>query len=615
MFSLILTCILGLFVPATSSTLLIYSAAKDVKVNSHLYYIDGKNGTLYPFDSIIKKLPFNSPSKFQFSVENQESDTLQCYISMGERFVKTQNLQIYLGDSLLEAHEEPANYFSLSIPSGKKYTIVFSLSELNRIDPNKLSVNLYSKDFFQYKEHRMEVAQSFFLGLNAFLCLFHLIIFFVTGWKVYLKYVIYLFVALLYFLFYYGLIQTALPQLNAASINLVSIWYSLIYVLYFYFLNDFGNYKQFSPWADKLLNVGIINKCIQITYETVFHFFGYSFMYEPIYKNIILVFEITLMAFIIYFILKNKNVRGKFVIVATLFLIFGAILGQLDLEPDIRGYCVQLGISAEFLVFSVGLGYLSKLHYIEKQQAQQLYIAQLTENEKIQKSINEELEKKVKQRTNELEIEKLTVEKKNRENELLLSEIHHRVKNNLQVIASLLSIQERNIKNEDIKQAILSSKGRIYSMELVHKMLYSENSFQGIEMKAYCQSLFQALAVSYGVEKEECVIKTDFEALTIDTNTALNMGLILNELISNIFKHAKTADKKLLVEVDIYEKENDIFLTCADNGNGNAQHIAQSHSFGLKIIHLLVSQMNGHIQFSNNNGLRVEITLKKDLKL
>ncbi|WP_317898716.1 tetratricopeptide repeat protein [Aurantibacillus circumpalustris] len=217
-----------------------------------------------------------------------------------------------------------------------------------------------------------------------------------------------------------------------------------------------------------------------------------------------------------------------------------------------------------------------------------------------------------KRRANELLFEqKKTIELKNSENELLLGEIHHRVKNNLQVISSLLSLQERDVSDAGVKSAILEGKERVKSMELVHKMLYRENKFSGIEMQDYVNNLSIGLIESFGLSKSDVNVNIGFSPITLDVDTAVPLGLILNELIVNSLKHAKTATEKLNLKIEIFQSgQEQLIVNISDNGKGTVSDIETSDSFGLKIVRALIRQLKGVMEIKEQDGLHYFIELK-----
>ena len=613
-----------LIVPAAFGTSLLFSQTTLVinskntlsgKINllPYLYYKNPVNSAFLKADTLIQKLPVNKAHTFQFHIKNTTGALLVKTVRFGNPYVTANNILVTsLQGKEPKHYTGPTNSMHVILAPLEEKVISFNVNELNRADPAKLTVDLVSPEYQEGYRHEVETGQAFFLGLFAFLFIFNLIIYFVTRWKVYLKYAVYIFSALVYFSYYFGFLQQVFPSLNTLSLNLVYTWYSIIFITYFAFLNDFGNYKEYVPRAYLLLNIGIVFKSTETVINTILHFLEVDFIYSAVFVNTILVLEIVLMSFILFYIIKNKNIRGRFVIIASLMLIGGGIIEQAKIFETIDNtYFIEWGITAELLTFSVGLGYITKLHYEEKRAAELLYIKQLIENEKFQKGIAEQLEEQVRQRTHELKTEKQLVEKKNLENELLLAEIHHRVKNNLQVISSLLSLQEKSVDNANVKQAILEGKERIRSMELVHKMLYHGNSYSGIEMNDYVNKLCAGLMESFGLNGEDVRLNASFEPITLSVDTAIPLGLILNELVINSLKHAKSNARALILNIYLREAgSNQLQVSLTDNGDGKISNIEHSNSFGLKIVRALVRQLEGVMEISEDKGLHYSITLK-----
>ena len=205
--------------------------------------------------------------------------------------------------------------------------------------------------------------------------------------------------------------------------------------------------------------------------------------------------------------------------------------------------------------------------------------------------------------------QKMLIEEKNTENELLLGEIHHRVKNNLQVISSLLSLQERNITDKTAKAAILEGKERVQSMGLIHKLLYQENNFAGIDMNDYVQKLVDGLLDSFGVSKEEMELDIDFSKIELDVDTAVPIGLMINELVINSLKYAFEGTEKPKLTVKIEEKNQQLILQVEDNGNGDVESILKAKSFGMKLIRSLSRQINGVLEIEKHIGLCFKISI------
>jgi two-component system, sensor histidine kinase PdtaS len=217
-------------------------------------------------------------------------------------------------------------------------------------------------------------------------------------------------------------------------------------------------------------------------------------------------------------------------------------------------------------------------------------------------------------RYKKMRLQKKIIETKNAENELLLGEIHHRVKNNLQVIASLLSLQEKSIDDITAKKAILEGKERVNSMSLIHKLLYQQDRFSGVEMNEYIQKLLEGLMKTFGQDSGKLKLDIQFPAIHLDVDSAVPIGLIINELVINAFKYAfeMTASPELKIKLE--NKGELLLLEVKDNGKGNAETVLQSNSFGFKLVSSLVRQINGEMHVESNNGLRYFIHIR-DFKL
>ncbi|MCB0704314.1 MAG: tetratricopeptide repeat protein [Saprospiraceae bacterium] len=197
---------------------------------------------------------------------------------------------------------------------------------------------------------------------------------------------------------------------------------------------------------------------------------------------------------------------------------------------------------------------------------------------------------------------------KNKENELLLKEIHHRVKNNLQVISSLLNIQSRNIEDIAVKNAILESQSRVQSMSLIHQKLYRGQNLAAIEMKSYFQTLADNLIDTYS-EDEVVEIKVDMQNLELDVDYAIPLGLIANELITNSLKYAFPKGKKGAIEIKMKQNQDEIILDISDNGvgAGTTETKKEDSGFGSELIELLTMQLKGKLEATTVEGYHTRL--------
>jgi two-component sensor histidine kinase len=198
-----------------------------------------------------------------------------------------------------------------------------------------------------------------------------------------------------------------------------------------------------------------------------------------------------------------------------------------------------------------------------------------------------------------------------REKEILLREIHHRVKNNLQTITSLLDLQAASIKDKESRKAFKSSQSRIRSMALIHERLYKSENLERIKAREYIQHLLEYLEDTYRTSENNFEITSNVENLFLNLDTAIPCGLIINELVSNSLKYAFKANRRGNVTVTLQTKgAENLILIVADNGTGIPKDVtpAYSQSLGLQLVSLLTKQLNGKLKFDRTEGTEVSIS-------
>ena len=201
---------------------------------------------------------------------------------------------------------------------------------------------------------------------------------------------------------------------------------------------------------------------------------------------------------------------------------------------------------------------------------------------------------------------------KNAENELLLKEIHHRVKNNLEIVSSLLALQSAQIDDQGIKDAMQEGQNRVQSIGIVHQKLYQRDNLAAIEMKDYFINLSESILDSFGAE-DRVTIECVMDQLDVDIDTAVPLGLIVNELLTNTLKYAFPNGRKGNVRIKLEKKpEGVLHLEVADNGVGKSG-VTQGTGFGGQLVSLLTRQLSGSMREEVKNGLTVsfDFNLKK----
>lgn len=195
------------------------------------------------------------------------------------------------------------------------------------------------------------------------------------------------------------------------------------------------------------------------------------------------------------------------------------------------------------------------------------------------------------------------------EKETLLKEIHHRVKNNLQVISSLLSLQSRYIEDEKAQEAVNEGQNRVKSMALIHQKLYQHDNLMGVDVLDYVQNLTSALKAAYGIDQEKVEIVYEVEKLSIDVDTLIPIGLILNELISNAFKHAFPEDTSGELLIRLKSIEERLELSVLDDGVGTTKDLSKSDSFGIRMIRSLARKLEAEVKYDQDEGFAASLLI------
>lgn len=205
-----------------------------------------------------------------------------------------------------------------------------------------------------------------------------------------------------------------------------------------------------------------------------------------------------------------------------------------------------------------------------------------------------------------------------KEKEILLKEIHHRVKNNMEIISSLLNMQAYKSEDENFKNAMKESRSKIHAMALVHEFLYLGENLAYVNVKEYLERLLEDIKELYISQNTHISIQLDLDELEFSINRCIQVGMLLHELCVNALKYAfeEHRDNLLYVQVKLIDK--DIHIKIKDNGEKivEVNSLEKTDSIGMQLIHSIVEfQLNGKIKFNNNEGLECNIIFpEKEIK-
>lgn len=204
--------------------------------------------------------------------------------------------------------------------------------------------------------------------------------------------------------------------------------------------------------------------------------------------------------------------------------------------------------------------------------------------------------------------EKSTIENALKEKELLMQEIHHRVKNNLQVITSLLNLQSNLIEDEVANAAVTDSKNRVFSMSLIHQSLYEMENLTEVSAREYFTQLMNNLKSTFQGNERDIEVQLEIEDLTLDVDQAIPLGLIINEIVTNSFKHAFVEQNQGQITLRLRRIGDMLHLYMADNGKGNqGKPLFRKRSLGMLLLKDLGKKLKAETNIQTEDGVKIDM--------
>lgn len=205
------------------------------------------------------------------------------------------------------------------------------------------------------------------------------------------------------------------------------------------------------------------------------------------------------------------------------------------------------------------------------------------------------------------------IEKALADREILLKEIHHRVKNNLQIISSLLTLQSRQVADPKTLELLQEGRNRVNSMALIHKNLYQHDNLVGVQMQEYIEKLTDSLVRNYHINPQRIAIAKDIDPLLLDVDTIIPLGLVLNELISNVLKYAFDKEQEGKLYVALKRKGEHLELKVADNGKGLPPDfdLATQRSLGFRLIKAFAQKLEAELCVESDRGTTITLHIPK----
>jgi two-component system, sensor histidine kinase PdtaS len=197
-----------------------------------------------------------------------------------------------------------------------------------------------------------------------------------------------------------------------------------------------------------------------------------------------------------------------------------------------------------------------------------------------------------------------------RERDILLGEMHHRVKNNFQIVYSLLGLQAARVADQATQDLLRDSQNRIHSMALIHQTLYGSQDFESVDFALFTGALLSALIGSYGIDTDRIAIRVDVEPVRLPVDVAVPCGLVVNELITNALKHAFQDRDRGEIRIALTRQlGNEALLSVSDNGMGLPDHVdpRTTETIGLQLVELLASQLDGVVTINRSDPTRFSL--------
>ena len=455
-----------------------------------------------------------------------------------------------------------------------------------------LKLNLYSYDDFYSKEIFHQIILSLFFGAMIILALYNLSIFFMIRDISYFYYVAYIVTLVVHHLLYVGFAN--LYIFNSYLMQYIVDYAAIFIALPVLFLALFSkSFLQTSQY--RKINL-ILNFLISLLILSVI-FFIFTNYFEK-YRNVIPIFVMVYLFFITLYSFFKKNTQAKLILFGWAAILFAGLVMYLSsagiIGIDLSSYyVVELSFVLEALVFSVALANRIKRLQEEKNKIQTKLIEE-------QKNTELKLNNLVAKKTNKLEI---ALEEK----EILLRELNHRVKNNMQTIISLIRLQNDEIEDVKINMLLSTIQNRISAMSHLHELLYRKDTITFVNAYEYFERIVNEIQQSF-----EYDIEVEYDTnCTLNAESAIYCGLIINELLTNSFKHAFSEKKSGFIKIDFFKDDNEYFLIYSDNGKGYDPDI-KKESLGLVLIETLTKkQLKAQLDINSTNGVKVEIRWKE----
>ncbi|WP_419764701.1 MAG: 7TM diverse intracellular signaling domain-containing protein [Arcobacter sp.] len=540
------------------------------------------------FDVWIRFTLKNNTDKFIYKIleyDNPLTTNIEFY-NPNENYTKVED-----GLFLKNIHEKIINP-NFDIELKPNQTATYYIKASSSITTLIVKLNLWKSEVFYNKEISHQIFLSLFFGAMLILAIYNLFIYFFTRDISYLYYVIYMFGLIIHHMMYVGIANTYFFDFES-MVTIVSLA-SLIVAIPVYALGLFT--KSFLQTKQYIVHNRILNTFLFLIPISII-FFLLTDGYDKYRNSITMLFLIFLMYLTIFASIK-RNKQAYFILLGWFIFLTSGILMYLSSSGvfNIYGYSrylIEISFVLEAVIFSVALANRITNLQKEKNEANHKLIMQ-------QKDETKRLEKSVEEKTKDL---KYALDEK----ELLLKELNHRVKNNMQTIVSLIRLQNDDISDTKLQDILITIQNRISAMGHLHELLYNQNDISHINAYEYFDLLIEEIKDSYETDVE---ISFDIQA-NLKIEQAIYCGLVINELVTNSFKYAFPS-KEGNITISLKRFEEVIQLIIKDDGIGFDEK-NKKQSLGLTLVNTLcTNQLGASISIDSTDGVITTIKWKED---
>lgn len=535
----------------------------------------------------------------KFTIENKTNKDISKIIEYANPL--TTKIEFFSENNLNNKQEEGLFYtnknrksfnpiFDISLRANTSKT--YYIKATSTITTLIVKLKLWNNKEFYEKEMKHQLYLGLFFGSMLILGLYNLFIYFFTKDKSYLFYVMYIFGIVVHHLIYVGLgnVYVFNQETIVFFIRNGSLVVAFPIVALALFTKSFLGLKKSSK-LNTILNIFLILIPLSVVV--------FSFVDElNRYRNLLSI------AFLLYIILitiykaikKNRQAYfilfGWIVIFISVLLMFLSSIGFFNIN-EYFSYVIEIAFVSEAIIFSIALA--DRINSLQNEKNDiNLKLIKHQQNETA--SLSKQVELKTR-----------SLQKTLNEKSLLLKELNHRVKNNMQTIVSLIRLQSDEIQDKKLQDILLTIQNRINAMSHLHELLYAQEDISHVNAYEYFETLIDEVRSSY-----ENDIKLHLEIKSnLEMEQAIYCGLILNELITNSFKYA-FANKSGCIDIMLSKKDKEFTLIVKDDGQGYDKNIKRT-SLGLVLVEILATQqLDGEIKVDTNEGVKTTITWKEN---